>query len=184
MNQTATYILDFIRHLLSATANAALYGMDHPQVARLSDQAYESLVTALNDRKDFSLVIIENELVIDGQPQDFNLFLDRFVQTLRSRGIGHIKLIQGISQLEVTEFIAAMARKGAEATQKISSTEHLRLGQVDLKEIEGFTLGKLSGHSGSAGSGEQTGFGDSTGLSGSGSRRTPGPVNLPALPAE
>src|SRR5450631_549062 len=180
MSQPLEFILNFIRHLLSATANASLYGMDHPQVSRLADRAFESLVTALDDRAEFSLVIIENELVIDGYPQAFNLFLDRFVQTLHSRGIGHIKLITGISRLEVTDFIASMAFKGAEAPQMVISSEHLRLGRVDLKEAEGYAHEKHGVRSGSG----DAGFGVSSDQDGSGSLRIPGLVSLPALPAE
>ena len=184
MSQSISCILDFIRHLLSAFANASLFGMDHPQVARLTDRAFESLIAALEERHEFSLVIIENELVIDGQPQTFNLFIDRFAQTLSLRNIGHIKLIRGISKQEVTEFIAAMACKGAEAAQKVASSEHLRLGRIDLKEVEGYELGERSGHSGSAESGDLASFGGSTDKGGSGSHRKSGPINLQDLPAE
>lgn len=181
MSETQTYILDFIRHLLSATANASLYGMDHPQVARLADRAFESLVTALDNRQEFSLVLIENELVIDGQPQDFNLFLDRFVQTLASRGISHIKLVRGVSRQEVTEFIAAMARQGAEESALISSSEHMRLGRIGLKEVEGLALRERSDRTVFGG---KTAFSASSIQGGSGGQRTSGPVSLPELPAE
>lgn len=133
MSQTTSFIKDFIRHLLSATANAALYGMEHPQVSRLAVQAFDSLIKALEERRDFSLVVIENELVIEGQPQEFSLFLNRFAQILTSRGIGHIRLIQGVTRPEINTFIAALARQGADSRQIINSSEHLRLGWIELR---------------------------------------------------
>lgn len=184
MSQPLACIPDFIRHLLSATANAALYGMNHPQVERLASRAFESLSTALDDRQEFSLVIIENELVIDGQPQTFNLFLDRFVQTLSGRGIGHLKLMRGVSRQEVLEFIAAIARQGAEASQRVTSSEHIRLGRVDIRESEGYDFGESGDQSGPGGAGYQISSGDSAAQGGSESRRTEGPVSLPELPAE
>jgi hypothetical protein len=48
--------------------------MQHPQVIRLSAQAFAHLEKSLFERHDFSLAIIENEMVIDGQPQEFSLF--------------------------------------------------------------------------------------------------------------
>lgn len=178
MSQATSSILNFIRHLLSAAANAALYGMDHPQVGRLTDRAFESLSAAHEDRQEFSLAIIENELVIDGRPQDFNLFLDRFVQTLASRGIGHIKLTRGVSRREVTEFIAALGRPGSDASPRISSTEHIRLGRVDLREADGYTPAPHAMRGGSSLTGEADARDGE-----SGARRVSGPLTLPELPA-
>jgi len=171
MSQTKQSILDFIRHLLSATANASLYSMDHPQVARLTNRAFESLAAAFGDLADFSLFIIENELVIDNQPQDFNLFIDRFVKIVNARKIGHIKLIQGVSKQEISEFIAALASKDSEQSQNLKSSEHIKLGRVDLHEAEGYPLGERSRF-------------DNDILPGSGSRRNVRPVNLIDLPTE
>lgn len=132
MNLSNKYALDFIRHLLSAIANASLYGMDHPQVVRLTSQAYETLFKVLEDRTEFSIAIIENELVIDGRPQDFTLFIDRFTQTLSDRGVGHIKVLHGITRQEILDFIISMARQGAESASGIRSSRHFELGQIDL----------------------------------------------------
>ena len=83
-------INEFIRHLLSAVAGAALYTANHPQVHRLAQAAHTSLIGALAERPDIALLEIEGELVIDGEPQPFSLVLDRFVQVMREQGIGHL----------------------------------------------------------------------------------------------
>lgn len=137
MNQTSSHILDFIRHLLSAIANATLYGAQHPQVVRLTSHAYETLSRVFQQQADFSLAIIESELIIDGHPQGFSLFLDRFIQTCGARGIGHIKVIQGITQQEITDFILEMSGHGAEAKTTVNSSEHIQLGQIDLIQSPG-----------------------------------------------
>jgi len=146
---TNTLLLDFIRHLLSATTNASLYGMEHPQVTRLISKAFDTLLTVLDKRQEFYFAIIENELVIDGRPQDFNLFLSRFIQILTARGIEHIKLLQGITQQEITEFITAMARHDAEPKTEISSTRHLQLGRIEIVSPAGHSTGISSASSGS-----------------------------------
>ena len=133
MSNVDTFVKEFIRHLLSATANASLYGMRHPQVSRLAEQAYESLQKALGDRPEFSLVVIENEMVIEGHPQEFSLFLNRFAEILSSRGIGHIRFIQGITRQEIIDYITSLSRQGSDSVDEIKSSEHLRLGWIEIK---------------------------------------------------
>jgi HD-GYP domain-containing protein (c-di-GMP phosphodiesterase class II) len=130
------YILDFIRHLLSATANAALYGTGHPQVARLSSQAYAGISEILKSRNEVTLLVVENELVIDGQPQELGLFLNRFTRILKSRGIGTIKLLSGITAAEVDNLVSGLAKQLDDSLQTMTSSDHIRLGRVDLLTTE------------------------------------------------
>lgn len=130
-----TYITGFIRHLLSATANASLYGMAHPQVRRLASQAFDTLLSALEGRETFSLLIIDGELVVEELPQEQSLFMGRFVQILASRGIGHVRIAAGIAPQEVEAFIAGLARQGDAAGDMVSS-EHLKLGRIEMRQAE------------------------------------------------
>jgi HD-GYP domain-containing protein (c-di-GMP phosphodiesterase class II) len=133
MSNDTRHIHDFIRHLLSATANAGLYGMEHPQVAHLSSQAFESIGIMLQSRPEITLLVVENELVIDGQPQDLSMFLGRFTQILKSRGIGTLKLLAGISKPEVDELIKGLARQLDSGAQAMAASDHIRFGKVDLR---------------------------------------------------
>lgn len=125
-------IHDFIRHLLSATANASLYGLSHPQVARLSVQAFTSIEAMLQSRPEITLLVVENELVIDDQPQELSLFLNRFTQILKSRGIGTLKLLEGITKSEVDGLISGLAKQQEDSTQSLASSDHIRFGIVDV----------------------------------------------------
>ena len=136
MTDKQMHITSFIRHLLSATANASLYGMAHPQVRRLAGQAFETLLNVLDDSQALSLLIIDSELVIDGVPQGQSLFMERFVQIISDRGIGHIKFAAGISSHEVEDLIAGLARQG-DAAGDMASSEHLRLGTVEMRRNDG-----------------------------------------------
>jgi HD-GYP domain-containing protein (c-di-GMP phosphodiesterase class II) len=62
-------------------------------------------------------------------------------------GIGHIKLLRGITRQEITDFIASTARRSLEFTSAASSDRHLQLGQVDLMTVSGSNTNKgaLSG---------------------------------------
>lgn len=146
MNSASNLIHDFIRHLLSATANAALYGMAHPQVARLSEQAFATIGVMLQSRPDVILFVVESELVIDGQPQDLSLFLNRFTQILKSRGVGTLKLLSGITKSEVDSLIAGLSRQQDDGIQVMASSDHIRLGKVDLNTSES-SDGAFSGSS-------------------------------------
>ena len=125
-------IQDFFRHLLSATANASLYGFTHPQVKRLSAQAFATICGILDDDGEFSLMVIENELVINGTPQEHDLFLDRLLRILKARGIGVIKLLRGISGEELDALIAGLTGDKSEINA-IFSSAHIRLGQVEVR---------------------------------------------------
>ena len=133
MSNDSQYILDFIRHLLSATANASLYGMEHAQVERLSSQSFASIGEILKSRLELTLMVVENELIIDGQPQELGLFLDRFIQILKSRNIGTIKLLSGISKFEVNALISGLSKQTDGGTEGMKSSDHIRFGKVDLQ---------------------------------------------------
>lgn len=123
-------IHEFIRHLLSAIAGAALYTANHPQVHRLAQAAHTSLASALSERPDIALLEIEGELVIDGEPQPFSLVLDRFVQIMHEQGIGHLRFLAGVSRGEIDQLIAQLSRQTDRSES--GSSEHIRLGRVEM----------------------------------------------------
>lgn len=133
-------IHEFIRHLLSAVAGAALYTIKHPQVTRLAVAAHGSLTRALTERPDIALLAVDGELIIDAEPQPFSLVLDRFVQVMHEHGVGHLRFLAGVPRSEVDQLIAGMARQGA--TEQLVSSEHIRLGQVELPG-QGSEVGSL-----------------------------------------
>lgn len=141
-------IHEFIRHLLSAVAGAALYTLDHPQVNRLADAAHVSLTRALSERPDISLLEIDGELVLDGEPQPFSLVLDRFVQILHEHGIGHLRFLEGAPRPEVDQLIAFLARQSD--ASDAGSSDHIRLGKVTMSD-QGEIKGELAAGSGFAG---------------------------------
>lgn len=140
---SATYeIHECIRHLLSAVAAASLYTLDHPQVNRLANAAHVSLARALADRADIALLEVDGELVIDGEPQPFSLVLVRFVQILHEHGIGHLRFLAETPRAELNTLIALLA--GQLTLDKAGSTDHIRIGKVEMPE-EGEEAGSLGG---------------------------------------
>ena len=145
MNQETRVTQDVIRYLLAASANAALYSPGHPQVARLGAQLYDALCATLEAVGELSLMVIENELIINGRPQEFSLFLSRCSQILKARGIEHVKILRGITRPEVESLIVSLSSlQGPEV--EIASSEHLRFGHLEVR------LGIAGGKGGAAGS--------------------------------
>ncbi len=143
-------IHEFIRHLLSAVAAAGLYGMEHQQVARLSEASYATLCRTLEIRPDFAMLEVDGELVIDSEPLPSSMVFDRFAQYLREKGIGHLRFLAGVPRPELTLLIAALANQQGGAD--LGSSEHIRVGQVEIPE-----LGDEAGSLGAGGTGIDTG---------------------------
>ncbi|KAB0666787.1 HD domain-containing protein [Oryzomonas japonica] len=136
MDSESLIIQESIRSLLSATANAALYTMGHPQVARLAESAFKGISAALGISRQISLTVIEDELIINGEPPSFSLFMNRFAEVLKSRGVGHVKFIEGLDREEIITLIAALASQEM-GRAALTSSEHIRFGQVELSEGSG-----------------------------------------------
>jgi HD-GYP domain-containing protein (c-di-GMP phosphodiesterase class II) len=118
-----------LRHLTTATSTAGLYAPDHPQVVRLCQQAHEELVRGMAGMKEMSLLRVDDQLAVEGQPLDRTLYTERFALLLKRRGIGHLKFTSGIA---VDELMALSASLVGTQTVMLSS-RHLRLGQVEVR---------------------------------------------------
>jgi HD-GYP domain-containing protein (c-di-GMP phosphodiesterase class II) len=132
MNGVTRRAQEVVRLLLSANTSASLYGTEHPQVARLTAHLFGTICATLEELGEISLMVIENELIINGIPQDFNLFLNRFSQALKSRDIEHVKILRGITRQEVESFIGSLSSSQGKDTEMVSS-EHLRFGYVEVR---------------------------------------------------
>lgn len=132
MNRSALEPLrNAVRHLVTAVSSAALYSFDHQQVTRLRAATLDNLTATLQEEPDISLVIIGDELLAGGVPLDTGLYVGRFVEMLRARGIGHIRFLRGITEEELSSLAASLGggQKGGESR----STEHIRLGRVEVR---------------------------------------------------
>lgn len=118
-----------LRHLTTATSTAGLYALDHPQVVRLCEQAHTALLSGMEGLEELSLLRIDDQLAVDGQPLERNLYTDRLALWLKRRGVGHLKFIKGIASDELQALTAALAG----APSGMQSSRHLRFGQVEVR---------------------------------------------------
>jgi HD-GYP domain-containing protein (c-di-GMP phosphodiesterase class II) len=125
-------LTNFIRHLATAAANASLYTVEHQHVNRLCAAAHAELVESFGTENEISFLIIENELVVDGIPLPVDMFMTRFGKAVKSFGLGHIRFKRGIRQQELQQLVAGLTRQNA-SNKKISSTEHIRFGRIEVQ---------------------------------------------------
>lgn len=124
-------IHDFVRNMATAVANASLYSLDHPQVTRLCSHSLSELEGILSESEEISLLLIDNELISEGVSLGSGLYISRFIQLLKNRGIGNIKLTAGITVDELRHLVESL-RKGP-LNAETRSTEHLRFGKVAVR---------------------------------------------------
>ncbi|NIQ10334.1 MAG: HD family phosphohydrolase, partial [Gammaproteobacteria bacterium] len=79
-----------VRQLSTAVSTASLYSAEHPQVVRLFTSARESLLEAIGEDREISLLRVDDQLAIGSQPMPASLYVDRFARMLRISGIGHV----------------------------------------------------------------------------------------------
>ena len=118
-----------LRQLTTATSTAGLYALDHPQVVRLCEQAHTALLNGMEGLEELSLLRVDDQLAVDGQPLERNLYTERLALLLKRRGVGHIKFLKGIAPDELQALTAALA-----GTQLgLQSSRNLRFGQVEVR---------------------------------------------------
>ena len=125
-------LLHFIRYLLSASVNCSLYSFNHPQVTHLSQLAFDAVDSALAEQGEASLVVIENEMVLNDHPQPPGLVLNRFAELLNENGIGHLHLSHGVSHKEITTLISVLSSRGT-MINDLESCPHIRFGRVEVR---------------------------------------------------
>jgi HD-GYP domain-containing protein (c-di-GMP phosphodiesterase class II) len=126
-----THLLSFIRHLITATANSALYSREHAQVLHLCLAAKEDLAEAMADDGEVSLLLIDEELVVDGVPLANGMYVDRFTSQLKVRGIGLVKFLRNISPQELQYLVGILSRNSEDL--EIRSTDNIRFGKVEVR---------------------------------------------------
>lgn len=124
-------IHNFVRNMATAVSNASLYNLDHPQVTRLCDRTLAELEFLFSDSQEISLLLIDNELISVGVSLGTTLYTSRFIQLLKNRGIGHVKLTTGITAAELLHLVDSLRKNAGNAETR--STEHLRFGKVEVR---------------------------------------------------
>jgi HD-GYP domain-containing protein (c-di-GMP phosphodiesterase class II) len=69
------------------------------------------------------------------------MYVNRFALALKNRGIGHLRLLQGVTDQELKHLVACLARQ-AGAEVEVRSTDHVRFGRLEVRTAATFTGGE------------------------------------------
>lgn len=127
-----SHLLNFIRLLTTAAANAALYNLEHLQVARLCRQALDELHTLFINHAEVTLKIIDEQLIFDNRPVQHNLSIQRLISALEQHGISHLQIEPGIYSEELLGLINTLSKR-PEKQVNLTESEHIHYGQVEVR---------------------------------------------------
>ena len=130
--QQKTSLHNFIRFLVSAVANAALYSLEHQQVTRQIASACQALEQCLAGEAELTLLLVDDRLVAGGEPLDGSLYLGRLVHFMRTKGVGHFAFVPGVGQQELVALVAWLAKPVADEPP-LAAWSHIRIGQVEIR---------------------------------------------------
>jgi len=122
---------DFVRCAVTAVSNGSLYSGDHPQVIRLCQKAIFHLQESMEGQAGLSFMGIDGAIVCEGERIEDNLFMNRFAQTLQTKGVEHVEIQRGITCQELQTFITSLLKKKGGSPATIA-TPHIRLGKIDV----------------------------------------------------
>ena len=125
-------LYDFLRRMVAAASNASLYSAEHTQVKDLCTQALGNLAEAMGSDADVSLMVIDNQLIHNGSPLEDRLYVSRFAQLLKARGIGNIRVARDIKLEEMMDFVVNLSGKGD--GQGARSSANLRVGTIEVRQ--------------------------------------------------
>ena len=122
---------EFVRCAVTAVSNGSLYSGDHPQVARLCQKAIFHLQETMEGQAGISFMGIDGAIVCEGDRIDDNLFMNRFAQTLKDKGVENVEIQRGITCQELQAFITSLVKKKS-GPPAVLAAPHIRLGKIDV----------------------------------------------------
>ena len=77
------------------------------------------------------IVIVEDRVVVNEEPLEDSIYISRFIQFFKSRGIQYIRISHGITQEELTSFVV-MLTAGPTSPADTQTFPHIQFGKVGL----------------------------------------------------
>jgi len=122
---------NFIRHLMTAVANATLYSVSHQQVVRLTAAARDELLTSIGEQDELVLMVVDEQLIVAGAPQPANLYIGRFNQALKARGVEHVTFRRTVTPQDLATLVAGLA-KPAGSSHDLQFSDNIGIGKVGI----------------------------------------------------
>lgn len=124
-------IYDVVTNLNGAITSMRLYPDQHPQVQHYVDNAHFELTKFLLDKKETTLLLVNDRIVCDHQPLPYaGPHFAQFIRTLREAGIQRLSFVSGMTKEELQEFLRNLI---ATEEASVRRQDHVRLGKLDIR---------------------------------------------------
>ena len=128
-------IFQILSHIRIIVNNVRLYSLDHFQVEVQVGQVFKEFITAFSVRPEITLLIIENDLIINNKAinaqkqKNFSLF----VKILQEKEVGFVTFSKGMKKSELRLFLEHLATPDEETVPSFNSP-CIQVGKVGLKK--------------------------------------------------
>ena len=129
--QKKEHIHSFLRAFLPALTNAHQYTISHQLAVSSIETAYTKLLEAIGRDMTLPIVIVEDRVVVNEDPLEDSIYISRFIQFFKNRGIQHIRISHGITQEELKSFVV-MLTAGQAASLATQTFPHIQFGKIGL----------------------------------------------------
>ncbi len=128
-------IFQILSHIRVIVNNVRLYSLDHSQVETQLGQLFKEFIAAFTRRPEITLMIIENNLVINNKavPAERQKNFALFIKILQEKEVGFVTFSKGMKKNELRLFLEHLAAPDKERIKPFSSP-CIQVGHVGLKE--------------------------------------------------
>lgn len=123
---------NFIRLIMTAAANAALYDIDHRQVLRFNKQAMQALEQLIGSSGELTLRLINGQLIHANKPLTGSLSVERLITLLSRRGISYLNIVGGVYAEELLSLIQILSQ-GPLKEIDIHDSKHIHFGRIEVR---------------------------------------------------
>jgi len=121
-------------HLLRIViSNTRLYSIDHPKTREMIATAFVSLKKTLRTNKELSILIIDNDLIINNKAirTEESEYFSLFITVLKQKNISHITFNSRITATDLSRFLAELS---SQKVKTVQSSPGLFFGKLKLNE--------------------------------------------------
>lgn len=125
-------LVEIIKSLTSAVANARMYFPGHPQVGLQIDAAYMEILGTLERFMELTFVRVADEIIVGRSPiRTKDISLEKFAGELARNGISRVTFLRGLTRAELTAWVTAVA---STAESAVFSSRNIQVGKIEIPE--------------------------------------------------
>jgi HD domain len=124
-------INNFLRTFIPAVTHAHQYTTAHQLTATAINTAYSNLLEAIGKDQSIAFMIIDDRVIMYDEPLEDTLFSSRFVRIFKHRGIQHLRILQDITEEEMTTLVEMLTARSP-LSDDMDYLPNIQLGKVSI----------------------------------------------------